>query len=48
MDDVKAEGASPLREWVEPDVSELAVADTALVPARGADGNLRFVDCTRS
>lgn len=47
MDDVKAEGASPLRAWVEPDVSELAVMDTAFFPNRGGDGG-RFIDCTRS
>jgi len=35
------------REWVEPDVSELAVSETSGFPGRGGDGG-RFVDCTRS
>jgi hypothetical protein len=36
-----------LADWVEPEVVELSVAETAGFPGRGADGG-RFVDCTLS
>lgn len=36
-----------IREWVEPEVVELSVAETAGFPGRGQDGG-RFVDCTLS
>jgi hypothetical protein len=46
-DDVKMDLAAQRRDWVEPEVSELPVEDTAGFPARGSDGG-RFFDCTRS
>ena len=36
-----------LRNWVEPEISMLAIEETAGFPGRGADGG-RFVDCTLS
>ncbi|MFN4096422.1 MAG: hypothetical protein ACK4GG_06620 [Sphingomonas sp.] len=36
-----------LRSWVEPEISVLAIEETAGFPGRGADGG-RFVDCTLS
>lgn len=36
-----------LRSWVEPEISVLAIEETAGFPGRGFDGG-RFVDCTRS
>lgn len=38
---------SELRSWVEPEISVLAIEETAGFPGRGADGG-RFVDCTLS
>ena len=34
-------------EWVEPEMTELNVTETAQFPNRGRDGG-RYVDCTRS
>jgi hypothetical protein len=39
--------ASALRSWVEPEISVLAIEETAAINGRGADGG-RFVDCTLS
>jgi hypothetical protein len=36
-----------LRTWIEPEISALAIDETAGFPGRGADGG-RFVDCTLS
>jgi hypothetical protein len=36
-----------LRNWVEPEISVLAIEETAGFPGRGADGG-RFTDCTLS
>jgi hypothetical protein len=47
MVDTKIDAVAERREWVEPTVAELAVADTELLPRRGFDGG-RFVDCTLS
>jgi hypothetical protein len=47
MVDTKMDAIAERREWIEPEVSELPVADTELVPTRGLDGG-RFIDCTRS
>lgn len=47
MTDIKNSADQPRREWVEPQVSELAVEETQGFPGRGGDGG-RFVDCTRS
>lgn len=46
-DDVKMDSAAQRRDWVEPDVSELPVEDTAGFPGRGGDGG-RNIDCTLS
>jgi hypothetical protein len=35
------------REWIEPEISELAVPETAGFPGIGGDGGA-FFDCTRS
>ncbi len=42
-----AQPVSELRNWVEPEISVLAIEETAGVTGRGADGG-RFVDCTLS
>lgn len=39
--------AAELRNWVEPEISVLAIEETAAINGRGADGG-RFVDCTLS
>lgn len=36
-----------LRSWVEPEISALAIEETAGFPGRGFDGGPN-VDCTRS
>ena len=41
------EPVSELRSWVEPEISVLAIEETAGFPGRGADGG-RNVDCTLS
>lgn len=47
MTDIKTDAIAPLRDWVEPEISELPVEDTAGFPGRGGDGG-RFSDCTLS
>lgn len=42
-----SEQAQARREWIEPDVTELTVSETAGFPRRGGDGG-RNPDCTRS
>ena len=32
--------------WIEPEIIELSVTETALRPNRGTDGETRWVDCT--
>lgn len=39
---------SELRNWVEPEISVLAIEETAGFPGRGADGGVQGVDCTLS
>jgi len=34
--------------WVEPEVADLSVIETAAAPGRGPDGNAAYPDCTRS
>lgn len=45
--DINPGGENARRAWVQPEVAELKVAETAFFPGRGGDGG-RFVDCTRS
>lgn len=47
MTDIKNTADQSRREWVEPQVSELAVEETHGINGRGGDGG-RFIDCTRS
>lgn len=47
MTDQKTPADPSKREWVELEISELAVEETMGFPGRGGDGG-RFVDCTRS
>lgn len=47
MADKQTDGVTTKRDWIEPEITELAVEETAGFPARGSDGG-RFVDCTRS
>ncbi|WP_286691760.1 MULTISPECIES: hypothetical protein [unclassified Brevundimonas] len=47
MTEIKKTAGEARREWVEPEVSELAVEETKGFPGRGGDGG-RFVDCTLS
>jgi len=36
-------------EWIEPEVRELAIAETSVLPGRsGADGETIWTDCTLS
>jgi hypothetical protein len=35
-------------EWVEPEIRELDVRETAFDPHSGADGEKTYPDCTRS
>lgn len=35
-------------DWVEPEVRELAVAETSLAPNHGGDGETIWSDCTLS
>lgn len=37
----------PRKSWIEPQVAELEIPQTAVLPGRGGDGGA-FVDCTRS
>lgn len=46
-DKIAADGTSRI-EWIEPEVRELAVAETSFFPGRGPDGETRWIDCTRS
>jgi len=39
---------SPRVDWVEPEVRELAVAETSLNPGLGGDGETQWADCTLS
>ncbi|MDP3401767.1 MAG: hypothetical protein Q8R97_11660 [Brevundimonas sp.] len=36
------------RQWIEPEISELAVPETAGINGIGGDGNPVWPDCTRS
>ncbi|WP_370238680.1 hypothetical protein [Brevundimonas sp.] len=47
MTEVKSSAANGQREWVEPEISELEVTETAGFPGVGGDGGA-FPDCTRS
>jgi hypothetical protein len=40
--------ASELRSWIEPEISVLAIEETAGVNGVGGDGNPTFPDSTRS
>ena len=35
-------------EWIEPEVRQLDVRETAFRPHAGADGETRYADCNRS
>jgi hypothetical protein len=35
-------------DWVEPEVQQLDVRETATNPGTGGDGQRRYPDCTRS
>lgn len=35
-------------DWIEPQVRELAVAETSLTPGTGGDGETTWADCTLS
>lgn len=48
MSETVSTPAAPLATWVEPEVRMLDIAETALVPMVGGDGNPRHADCTRS
>jgi len=37
-----------LLEWMEPEIRELDVRETAFRPASGHDGETRYSDCTHS
>ena len=37
----------PRQSWIEPEVGDLDLPETAGTPGRGADASM-FVDCTRS
>lgn len=37
----------PRKSWIEPEVADLELQETAATPGRGGDGSL-FPDCTRS
>ena len=39
---------SPRIDWIEPEVRELAVAETSLQPGAGGDGETIWTDCTLS
>lgn len=44
-----AEAVPQRIEWVEPEIRELAITETALLPGRsGADGETIWTDCTLS
>jgi len=48
-DRIEAEQPVPaLRSWVEPEISVLAIEETAGVNGRGGDGNPIWPDSTRS
>lgn len=48
MTEVKSAAAAGQREWMEPEISELPVTETAGFPGIGGDGNPVWFDCTRS
>jgi hypothetical protein len=48
MDNKNQAPSSTLLPWVEPEISNLDVADTAAFPTTGADGEIQYPDCTRS
>ncbi len=35
-------------EWIEPEVHQLDVRETAYAPGSGGDGESQYADCTRS
>ncbi len=35
-------------EWIEPEIRQLDVRETAFRPHLGADGETHYADCTRS
>lgn len=47
MTEVNSATTNGQREWIEPEVSELAVPETAGFPGVGGDGGVH-ADCTRS
>jgi len=48
MDENCCEELDTRLEWIEPQVRMLAASETALEDGRGGDGNMFFIDCTRS
>lgn len=46
--DDKRQGSLVRPRWIEPEVRELDVRETALRPGVGPDGNTRWSDCTLS
>ena len=34
--------------WVEPEIQQLNVSETAAASGTGSDGNMQYADCTRS
>lgn len=44
----KSVAADTRLDWVEPQVRQLAVAETAIHPGHGPDGETIWVDCTAS
>ncbi|MES2441761.1 MAG: hypothetical protein V4574_02955 [Pseudomonadota bacterium] len=41
-------GTSQRIDWVEPEVREIAIAETSLLPNHGGDGETIWTDCTLS